>query len=265
MDESTTSSPDVSKPYHLDQQHQHHEHVQHQPQGSSSSSTHVHTSHPEGPTYSHNGGLVYPTFPSTSLPQHVHPGYRSAPSESAAFPLPPPVHPPHPPHHHLEQNSHYHEQPQPPHHLAHPPAPPQLANLQSIPFTVSNPNTPRLADLINADGLRAQHFLTSPVAEPSPVEYYSPALEAPSWGPGPPPPRLDEMVHQWGGELPPLAVLLDLADIYFVTIHSHLPFLHRTRFLYSLQNPASLNTPPSLSLVFAVVSPCIRRRFSPSA
>lgn len=44
------------------------------------------------------------------------------------------------------------------------------------------------------------------------------------------------------------------ANIYFATIHQHLPFLHRPRFLYTLRHPASLSSPPSLSLIFAVLA-----------
>ncbi|GAA5973447.1 hypothetical protein JCM11641_006466 [Rhodosporidiobolus odoratus] len=59
-----------------------------------------------------------------------------------------------------------------------------------------------------------------------------------------------------GGDLalPALEVMLDLADIYFTTLHTHLPFLHRRRFLYTLHHPASLTSPPSLSLIFAVIA-----------
>lgn len=82
----------------------------------------------------------------------------------------------------------------------------------------------------------------------------------------------------WGAGLPPLDVLLDLyvarlarsplrrrkltsspsptrsANIYFVTTHIHFPFLHRPRFLYSMNNPTSLSSAPSLSLIYAVLA-----------
>jgi len=94
----------------------------------------------------------------------------------------------------------------------------------------------------------------------------------------------NELVSLWGQELPELNVMLDLyvfislrlrrstqyggfpdsllvffsppdsADIYFTTIHTHLPFLHQRRFLYTLHHPASLSSPPSLSLIFAVLA-----------
>ncbi|SCV72836.1 BQ2448_4373 [Microbotryum intermedium] len=58
----------------------------------------------------------------------------------------------------------------------------------------------------------------------------------------------------WGARLPDIDLMLDLTDIYFSTIHIHLPFLYRPRFLYSLQNPQSLASPPLLSLIFAVLA-----------
>ncbi|KAK4057012.1 hypothetical protein OIO90_001912 [Microbotryomycetes sp. JL221] len=58
----------------------------------------------------------------------------------------------------------------------------------------------------------------------------------------------------WGAELPSYPVLLELASLYFETVHQHFPFLHRSRFLYSLNNPSSLVSPPSLSLIFAVLA-----------
>ncbi|SCZ92045.1 BZ3500_MvSof-1268-A1-R1_Chr5-3g08300 [Microbotryum saponariae] len=58
----------------------------------------------------------------------------------------------------------------------------------------------------------------------------------------------------WGARLPDVELMLDLTDIYFSTTHIHLPFLYRPRFLYSLQNPHSLASPPSLSLIFAVLA-----------
>ncbi|GAA5897554.1 Zn(II)2Cys6 transcription factor [Sporobolomyces salmoneus] len=55
-------------------------------------------------------------------------------------------------------------------------------------------------------------------------------------------------------ELPEIDLMVELANIYFATIHQHLPFLHRPRFLYTLRHPASLSSPPSLSLIFAVLA-----------
>ncbi|GAA6000053.1 hypothetical protein JCM5350_001670, partial [Sporobolomyces pararoseus] len=55
-------------------------------------------------------------------------------------------------------------------------------------------------------------------------------------------------------ELPEIDLMVELANIYFSTIHQHLPFLHRPRFLYTLRHPASLSSPPSLSLIFAVLA-----------
>ncbi|KAM0790589.1 hypothetical protein ACM66B_004454 [Microbotryomycetes sp. NB124-2] len=58
----------------------------------------------------------------------------------------------------------------------------------------------------------------------------------------------------WGTELPSYPVMLELATLYFGTVHHHFPFLHRSRFLYSLNNPTSLSSPPSLALIFAVLA-----------
>ncbi|KAK4052480.1 hypothetical protein OIV83_002282 [Microbotryomycetes sp. JL201] len=58
----------------------------------------------------------------------------------------------------------------------------------------------------------------------------------------------------WGSELPSYPIMLELATLYFGTVHQHFPFLHRSRFLYSLNNPTSLTSPPSLSLIFAVLA-----------
>ncbi|GAA6021557.1 hypothetical protein JCM11491_000254 [Sporobolomyces phaffii] len=55
-------------------------------------------------------------------------------------------------------------------------------------------------------------------------------------------------------ELPEIDLMVELANMYFSTIHQHLPFLHRPRFLYTLRHPASLTSPPSLSLIFAVLA-----------
>jgi len=59
---------------------------------------------------------------------------------------------------------------------------------------------------------------------------------------------------QWGSELPRLDMMLELSHLYFATIHQHLSFLHKPRFISSLHNPASLTAPPSLSLIFAVLA-----------
>ncbi|GAA5968027.1 hypothetical protein JCM21900_002101 [Sporobolomyces salmonicolor] len=63
-----------------------------------------------------------------------------------------------------------------------------------------------------------------------------------------------ELAQAWAADLPEVDLMLDLADIYFATIHRHLPFLHRPRFLFTLRHPASLSSPPSLSLIFAVLA-----------
>ncbi|GAA5941517.1 uncharacterized protein JCM15063_001607 [Sporobolomyces koalae] len=64
-----------------------------------------------------------------------------------------------------------------------------------------------------------------------------------------------ELATMWvTAELPDIDLMVELANLYFLTIHQHLPFLHRPRFLYTLRHPASLSSPPSLSLIFAVLA-----------
>ncbi|GAA6061017.1 hypothetical protein JCM10212_001073 [Sporobolomyces blumeae] len=74
-----------------------------------------------------------------------------------------------------------------------------------------------------------------------------------------------EVQTTWGGaDLPDIDLMMELANIYFSTIHQHLPFLHRPRFLYTLRHPASLSSPPSLSLIFAVLAVAAAYHDSPT-
>ncbi|GAA6046924.1 hypothetical protein JCM3770_003432 [Rhodotorula araucariae] len=121
---------------------------------------------------------------------------------------------------------------------------PVQAHLQSFPFTM-NP-TPQLADLINPPSAttapqyspRADRLSASSGAAGAGTAAYGDAAVQPSWG----------------TELPALELMLELADLYFATLHTHLPFLHRRRFLYTLHHPASLASPPSQGLIFAVLA-----------
>ncbi|EMS22598.1 hypothetical protein NBRC10512_000726 [Rhodotorula toruloides] len=122
------------------------------------------------------------------------------------------------------------------------------AHLQSFPFPI-NPTPPNLSDLINpplsagptsaGGGTGAGGGAGAQFSPESPV---SPALNGGTLAPS------------WGTELPSLEVMLDLSDLYFSTLHQHLPFLHRRRFLYTLHHPSSLASPPSQSLIFSVLA-----------
>ncbi|BGP01956.1 hypothetical protein RTG_02290 [Rhodotorula toruloides ATCC 204091] len=120
------------------------------------------------------------------------------------------------------------------------------AHLQSFPFPI-NPTPPNLSDLINpplsagptSAGAGAGGGGGAQFSPESPV---SPALNGGTLAPS------------WGTELPSLEVMLDLSDLYFSTLHQHLPFLHRRRFLYTLHHPSSLASPPSQSLIFSVLA-----------
>ncbi|GAA5908482.1 hypothetical protein JCM6882_001279 [Rhodosporidiobolus microsporus] len=132
--------------------------------------------------------------------------------------------------------------------------------VQSFPFPMST-TTPQLSDLINPPSATSQPSGSaggggatySPAGVPGPgggmrLEGSSPErVQQGAFGSG-------TLASLAGQELPELEVMLDLADIYFTTIHTHLPFLHRRRFLYTLHHPASLSSPPSLALIFSVLA-----------
>ncbi|GJN92502.1 hypothetical protein Rhopal_005532-T1 [Rhodotorula paludigena] len=119
----------------------------------------------------------------------------------------------------------------------------QQAHLQSFPFAM-NP-TPQLADLINPPTATSQAHV-SPGTATTPI---TPPLNGAASAYGP-----EAIAPAWGTELPPLELMLELAELYFLTLHAHLPFLHRRRFLFTLHHPASLASPPSQSLIFSVLA-----------
>ncbi|GAA5985860.1 hypothetical protein JCM10908_006308 [Rhodotorula pacifica] len=123
------------------------------------------------------------------------------------------------------------------------PAPPP-PHLQSFPFAM-NP-TPQLSDLVNPTntGAAAGPPSASPTAPYLPYQQQQQAQYDANAA----------LTPIYGTDLPPLEIMLDLADIYFSTLHLHLPFLHRRRFLYTVHNSASLAAAPSQSLVFAVLA-----------
>ncbi|GAA5856873.1 hypothetical protein JCM8547_008438 [Rhodosporidiobolus lusitaniae] len=133
-------------------------------------------------------------------------------------------------------------------------------NVQSFPFPMSN-TTPQLSDLINPPSATS---LPSSGELPGGQGYASERAESEQFdglgggGGG------GTVQGRWGKELPELEVMLDLADIYFTTLHTHLPFLHRRRFLYTLHHPSSLSSPPSLSLIFSVLALSAPYHDSPS-
>ncbi|KDE04053.1 hypothetical protein MVLG_05492 [Microbotryum lychnidis-dioicae p1A1 Lamole] len=172
------------------------------------------------------------------------------------------------------------------------------SHLQSFPYSVTHPQSPQLADLMNAPLDATQNATLLPthsLAAPSSSAHANPGLGDATLGlypPEPAPPSktpllgLDtanleggyynesnwtahgpqtqttgqsetqgmDLQRAWGARLPDTELMLDLTDIYFSTTHIHLPFLYRPRFLCSLQNPHSLASPPSLSLIFAVLA-----------
>ncbi|BGP33989.1 hypothetical protein JCM10296v2_005804 [Rhodotorula toruloides] len=121
------------------------------------------------------------------------------------------------------------------------------AHLQSFAFPI-NPTPPHLSDLINppssAGPTSAGAGTGAGGTQFSPESPVSPALNG---GGG-------TLAPSWGTELPSLEVMLDLSDLYFSTLHQHLPFLHRRRFLYTLHHPSSLASPPSQSLILSVLA-----------
>ncbi|GAA5840658.1 hypothetical protein JCM9279_007392 [Rhodotorula babjevae] len=153
--------------------------------------------------------------------------------DSEAFPLPPRVNEP----------SYLPPQQQPHSAISGSPHPPVQAHLQSFPFAM-NP-TPQLSDLINPPSATSMPQY-SPGAAPSPVPGSAARLSA-GYGDA-------AVAPAWGTELPALELMLELAELYFSTLHAHLPFLHCRRFLYTLHHPASLSSPPSQSLIFAVLA-----------
>ena len=131
-----------------------------------------------------------------------------------------------------------------------PPRPPPPPHLQSFPFAM-NP-TPQLSDLVNPTNPGGGDPSTTGVPPRAPAGYehaphpYQDQQQAPPYDAA--------LTPIYGYDLPPLEIMLDLADIYFSTLHLHLPFLHRRRFLYTVHNSASLAAAPSQSLVFAVLA-----------
>lgn len=138
--------------------------------------------------------------------------------------------------------------------------PPPPPHLQSFPFAM-NP-TPQLSDLVNptnAGNGGGGDPSSTRAGAPAPAGYNHAATPAVAHHPY----QGDQQSAQpydaaltpiYGYDLPPLEIMLDLADIYFSTLHLHLPFLHRRRFLYTVHNSASLAAAPSQSLVFAVLA-----------
>ncbi|ORY42981.1 fungal-specific transcription factor domain-domain-containing protein [Leucosporidium creatinivorum] len=159
------------------------------------------------------------------------------------------------------------------------------SHVQSFPYTMSN-STPQLADLMNSPPapVGGQIYTSSPVGPPSmppppnghggsyfgapqplpptyPGEFDRPGgllgesnfrqIDSQSWGEAE---GYGGLTTMWGSGLPPLDVMLELANIYFLTTHTHFPFLHRPRFLYSMNHPNSLSSAPSLSLIYAVLA-----------
>ncbi|BGP42162.1 hypothetical protein JCM10449v2_006167 [Rhodotorula kratochvilovae] len=185
-----------------------------------------------------NGQAPLPSgYPQQSPLGNGHVSLPSAfpPRDSEAFPLPPRAH---------EHDGAYMPPPQTTATSPQRPVPVQ-AHLQSFPFTM-NP-TPQLADLINPPSATSAPQY-SPGADPSSGSSGVPGAAGPAA-------YSDAAVQPaWGSELPALELMLELADLYFATLHTHLPFLHRRRFLYTLHHPASLASPPSQGLIFAVLA-----------
>ncbi|GAA5874387.1 hypothetical protein JCM3774_005023 [Rhodotorula dairenensis] len=150
----------------------------------------------------------------------------------------------------------------------HGPPPPPAAppHLQSFPFAM-NP-TPQLSDLVNPTNTGAPSTSSTTAGAPAGYHHhhqqqqqqqqhlYPPsAVSMHPYQQDPPHSPYDAALAPiYGTDLPPLEIMLDLADIYFSTLHLHLPFLHRRRFLYTVHNSASLAAAPSQSLVFAVLA-----------
>lgn len=128
------------------------------------------------------------------------------------------------------------------------------AHLQSFPFAM-NP-TPQLSDLVNptsANGASGRGGdnkagIVSAATAAATGQDFTNAHPYQQYG------QDGTIVNVFGTDLPPLQLMLDLAEIYFTTLHLHLPFLHRRRFLYTLHNSASLAAAPSQSLVFSVLA-----------
>lgn len=148
-----------------------------------------------------------------------------------------------------------------------PPPAPAPPHLQSFPFAM-NP-TPQLSDLVNPTNSGATSSLTTSSTgavgggggglqgyHQQQHHLYSsaPMLGHPYQQDPPHSPYDAALAPIYGTDLPPLEIMLDLADIYFSTLHLHLPFLHRRRFLYTVHHSASLAAAPSQSLVFAVLA-----------
>lgn len=88
------------------------------------------------------------------------------------------------------------------------------------------------------------------------------------------------LANVWGADLPPMDLVVDLfvpfcpplretselssiwvfpfsfrrANIYFLTVHTHLPVINRPRFLFAIHHPSSLAVAPSLGLIFAILA-----------
>lgn len=168
--------------------------------------------------------------------------------DSEAFPLPPRAHEPY-----LAPSQQTSTGGSPQHHVVPAPAP----HLQSFPFAM-NP-TPQLSDLINPPSATSLQPQYSPGTVPSPAVVPPGSAARASAGYG------DAAVAPaWGTELPALELMLELAELYFSTLHAHLPFLHCRRFLYTLHHPASLASPPSQSLIFAVLATAAAYHDSPA-
>lgn len=137
----------------------------------------------------------------------------------------------------------------------------QGAHLQSFPFAM-NP-TPQLSDLVNPTSATANSAAEAAAAAAAagvhngggPVSGTSTHFDPYSTQPLPSS-HFDDgtITNVYGTDLPPLEIMIDLAEIYFASLHQHLPFLHRRRFLYTVHHSATLAAAPAQSLVFAVLA-----------
>ncbi|GAA6043862.1 hypothetical protein JCM8097_001194 [Rhodosporidiobolus ruineniae] len=137
------------------------------------------------------------------------------------------------------------------------------AGVQSFPWAVSNTAGPGLSDLINPPSASSGGG-AGPMSGTSPTLGGGLQLDGQQGVQGATGEEGGTMASVWGTELPDLEVMLDLADIYFSTLHIHLPFLHRRRFLYTLHHPSSLTSAPSLSLIFSVLAISAQYHDSPA-